>query len=352
MKSFIAGALALLVAVACATVALAQEQQPENIALDNSDAVARKLFSMLVERQVGAPVPPDRFWAYELDLNLDGFSEIYGFVDQPNCDGTKCGLFLFVLEGGDYREALGDIPGARLTDPTKVFLGTYKRNGFLELQLGDTTAGWNGQTYVDAATFTGTALDGAAFLQACRKSRTNEVQQDGEADAVANECQCRFDRLQAIGFSQAHLDAYATYLDTYDGPENDSGWDTALVDAGDVDTGCDVAAGKTQWQPSGISHGEQQQTERLDFDGFIDACKGEDWILTHRKTGSPDRGLGLCGCLARELPTYGVDQDQMDLLTRYYAGDVSDTDVDQQYADLLNSHDAASEACLQSFPPK
>jgi hypothetical protein len=350
MKSFIAGALALLVAVACGTVASAQEQQPANIALDNSDAVARKLFSVLVERQIGAPVAPDRFWAYEVDFNLDGFSEIYGFVDQPNCDGVQCGLFLFVLEGGDYREALGDIQGARLTDPTKVFLGAFKRNGFLELQLGDTLAGWNGQTYVDTAAFTGTTLDGTAFLPACSKSLANEVQQEGEADAAANACQCRFDRLQAIGFSQAQIDAYAAYIAP--APEGSPAWDDAFTAAGDVETGCDVAAGKTQWQPSSIQHGDQEQTERLDFDGFIDACKGEEWIVGQRKIGSADRALGLCGCLARELPTYGVRQDGMDLLTRYYAGEVSDTDVDQQDASILESHDAASEACLQPFPEK
>ncbi|TIW85019.1 MAG: hypothetical protein E5V51_17320, partial [Mesorhizobium sp.] len=61
---------------------------------------------------------------------------------------------------------------------------------------------------------------------------------------------------------------------------------------------------------------------------------------------------GLCGCLARELPTQGVTQTGMDLLTQYYRDEISDADIDAQDSELLAAHDKASDACLAQFPAK
>jgi hypothetical protein len=338
---------------ACLGAARAQ-QQPENIPQENSDAVARAMAGGLLERQTGAAVPADKFWAYEVDFNLDGLSEIYAYVADPACDGVKCGLFLFVLEGDGYREVLGDIPGARLTPPDRVALGAFKRNGFIDLQLDQKLFGWTGDHYADVSTFPATSLDGAAFIAACQKSKSNEQPEDGEAERVAGECQCQFNRFQAIGFTQVDLDQYAASLgENFEYPSGgkEKAWQAVTTNASDAATGCDVVSGKSQWQPAYVNHGDQQQ-QRLDFNGFIAACPTQDFILTNHKVGSPDRALSLCGCLAREMPTQGVTQEGLDLLTRYYRNEISDADVEAQDADVLAFHDKASEACLSQFPAK
>jgi hypothetical protein len=329
-------------------------QLPVNIPKANSNAIARKLAAGLIERQTGAAVPAAKLWAYEADFNLDGFSELYVYVEAPDCDGVKCGIFVFVLEGDSYREVLGDIPGARLTASDRVGLGAFKRNGFIDLQFDQTLTSWTGDHYAVSSSFPATSLDGTAFMAACRKNKTSDPPEDGEAERVTGECQCQFNRFQAIGFTQADLDTYAaSFAEDFAYPKGDKekAWLATLKTAEDVGTGCDIISGKSQWQPAYFNHGDQQQ-EKLDFDGFLDACPAQNFILSNRKVGSPDRALGLCGCLAREIPTYGVSQDGLDLLTQYYRDEISDADVDAADAGLLTSHDKASDACLAQFPAK
>jgi len=346
MRSFFAWAMALALLCAAGQDAAAQDQV--TVAMQNSDAVARKLFSDLVARQIGAPVAADKFWAYEVDFNLDGFSEIYGFVDEAGCDGVKCGLFLFVLQGDGYRELLGELAGARLTDPAKVSLGNFKRSGFIDLQLDGRIVSWDGQRYVDAGTFPATQLDAAVYLDACAKANPDDAV---PADAVSGSpCQCRFERFQAIGFTQDQLD-HVVEGDYSDG-DDPNAYSRMYATISDVVIGCEISMGRAQWQPAYFTHGDKEQTQVLTFDAFIDTCKGQEWVVDQRKIGSPDRAEGLCGCLARELPTYGVTQGQLDLVTGYYAGVASENDLDADAPDLLDSHDAASEACLQQFPSK
>jgi hypothetical protein len=356
MRLFSMRATVFALTLACTGIAAAfAQQQPENIPQENSDAIARKLAAGLIERQTGAAVPADKLAAYEADFNLDGFSEIYVYVEAPDCDGVKCGIFVFVLEGDSYREVLGDIPGARLTATDRVGLGAFKRNDFIDLQFDQTLTGWTGEHYAVSSSFPATSLDGTAFMAACRESKTSDLPVDGKAaERVTGECQCQFNRFQAIGFAQAELDAYtASFAEDFEYPKGDKekAWLATLKTAEDIVTGCDIVSGKSQWQPAYFKHGDQQQ-EKLDFDGFLDACPAQNFILTNRKVGSPDRALGLCGCLAREIPTYGVGQDGLDLLTQYYRDEISDADVDAANAGLLTSHDKASDACLAQFPAK
>ncbi|QKD04222.1 hypothetical protein [Mesorhizobium loti] len=356
MRPFWRPATAFALALLCVWqgVAHAQQQQPENIPQENSDSVARAMAGGLLERQTGAAVPADKFWAYEVDFNLDGLSEIYAYVADPACDGVKCGLFLFVLEGDTYREVLSDIPGARLAAPDKVSLGTFKRHGFFDLQLDQRVLGWTGDRYADASTFPATLLDGTVFMAACKKSKSSEQPEEGEAEKIAEACQCQINRFQTIGFSQAELDQYSASLgENFEYPSGgkDKAWQAVATSGSDVATGCDVASGKSQWPSASLSHGDQPQ-QKLNFDGFLGACPTQDFILTNHKTGSHDRALALCGCLAREIPTYGVSQEGLDLLAQYYRDELSDADLEAQDADLLTSHDKASEACLSQFPAK
>ncbi|WP_244497957.1 hypothetical protein [Mesorhizobium sp. Root695] len=332
----------------------AAQQQPENIPWQNSMAIAQKMATVLLERQTGSKGLPLTSFAIEVDLNLDGFPEIFAYRYAPGCDGTNCGNFLFVLEGDSYQEVLGDIPGARLVPQDKIGLSAFKRNGFLDIQSDQMTIGWDGKRYLDASSFPASSLDGAAFLAACQKSKSNEQPADGEAERVSAECQCQFNRLQAIGFTQPDLDMYtASLAENFEYPTGEE-WTALLAvqnSAKDVATGCDVASGKSQWPPAYFNHGDQPQ-QKLDFDAFLDACPAQTFILTNHKIGSPDRALSLCGCLAREMPTQGISQEGLDLMAQYYREEISDADVEAQDVDVLTFHDKASEACLSQFPAK
>ncbi|UVK47597.1 hypothetical protein BPNPMPFG_000435 [Mesorhizobium sp. AR07] len=317
-------------------------------------AIARKMAAILLERQTGSKDLPPTSFAVEVDLNLDGFPEIFAYRYAPDCDGIHCGNFLFVLEGDSYQEVLGDIPGARLVPPDKIGLSAFKRNGFLDIQSDQMTIGWDGKRYVDASTFPASSLDGAAFLAACQKSKSSEQPAEGEAERVSAACQCQFNRFQATSFTQPDLDMYTASLgENFEYPTGgkEIAWQALLKNAEDVGTGCDVASGKSQWPPAYFNHGDQAQ-QKLNFDGFLDACPAQDFILTNHKIGSPDRALGLCGCLAREMPTQGISQEGLDLLAQYYRNEISDADVEAQDADALIFHDKASEACLSQFPGK
>ncbi|MBZ9676738.1 hypothetical protein [Mesorhizobium sp. ES1-1] len=311
-------------------------------------AIARKMAATLLERQTGSKGLPLASFAVEVDLNHDGFPEIFASIPTPNCDGIHCGNFLFVLEGDSYHEVLGDIPGARLVPQDKIGLGAFKRNGFLDIQTDQMTIGWDGTRYVDASTFPASSLDGTAFVAACQASKSSE------GDAASAQCQCQFNRFQAIGLTQADLDTYTASLGEnfqYPTGEKEASWQALEKNAADTSTGCEVASGKTQWSTAYFNHGDQPQ-QKLNFEDFLDACPAEDFILTNHRIGTPDRALGLCGCLAREMPTQGIGQEGLDLLARYYRNEISDADLEAQDADLLTLHDKASDACLGQFPAK
>jgi len=347
-------AFALALQCACLGGTHAQ-QQPENIPWENSMAIARKMAAGLLERQTGSKGFPLTSFAVEADLNHDAFPEIFAYRYTPGCDGIHCGNFLFVLEGDSYREVLGDIPGARLVPQDKIALSPFKRNGFLDIQSDQMTITWDGKRYVDASTVRASSLDGAAFVSACQKNKLIQQSLQNETEQVRAACQCQFNRFQTVGFTQADLNAYTASLlgEDFDYPlgDKEDAWLNLSKSAQDVATGCDVAGGKSEWSQGYFNHGDQTQ-QKLNFDGFLDACPAQDFILANRKVGSPDRALGLCGCLAREMPTQGVTQEGLDLLTRYYRDEVSDADIEAQDADLLTFHDKASEACLSEFPAK
>lgn len=355
MRLFSRPATAFAVALPWAYLGVAHaQQQPENIPWENSMAIAQKMATVLLERQTGSKGLPLTSFAVEVDLNLDGFPEIFAYRYAPGCDGTNCGNFLFVLEGDSYHEVLADIPGARLVPQDKIGLSTFKRNGFLDIQSDQMTIGWDGKRYVDASTFPASSLDGAAFLAACEKSKSSEQPAEGEAERVSAACQCQFNRFQVTSFTQADLDMYTASLgENFEYPTGgkEIAWQALLKNAEDVGTGCDVASGKSQWPQAYFNHGDQPP-QKLHFDSFLEACPVQDFILTNHKIGSPDRALGLCGCLAREMPTQGISQAGLDLLTRYYRNEISDADIDAQDADVLAFHDKASEACLSQFPAK
>ncbi|MFC3322750.1 hypothetical protein [Mesorhizobium cantuariense] len=333
---------------------VAAQRQPENIPWENSMAIVWKMATVLLERQTGSKGLPPTSFAVEVDLNLDGFPEIFAYRHAPGCDGIHCGNFLFVLEGDSYHEVLGDIPGARLVPQDKIGLSAFKRNGFLDMQSDQITIGWDGKRYVEASSFPASSLDGDAFVAACRKSKSNEQPAEGEAERVGAECQCQFNRFQVTSFTQADLDMFTASLgENFDYPAGgkEIAWQALLKNAEDVGTSCDVASGKSQWPPAYFNHGDQPQ-QKLTFDGFLDACPAQDFILTNHKIGSPDRALSLCGCLAREMPTQGIGQEGLDLVAQYYRNEISDADIEAQDADALTFHDKASEACLSQFPGK
>ncbi|WP_292866907.1 hypothetical protein [Mesorhizobium sp.] len=348
-----AALFALALALTSLGIAAAQ-QQPENIPWENSMAIAQKMAMGLLERQTGSKGSPQTSVAIEVDLNLDGTPEIFAYRYVAGCDGINCGNFLFVLEGDSYHEVLGDVPGARLAPQDKISRSSFKRNGFFDIQLDKMTIGWDGKRYVDASTFPVSSLDGAAFVAACQKSKLGEQPSQSDTEQAGAACQCQLNRFQTTGLQQADLDTYTASLgENFEYPmgAKQKAWLDLSKAAQDVATGCDVASGKTQWPPAYLNHGDQPQ-QKLNFDGFLDACPAQDFILTNHKTGSPDRALALCGCLAREIPTYGVSQEALDLLARYYRDEISDADLEAQDADLLTAHDKASEACLSQFPAK
>jgi hypothetical protein len=313
-------------------------------------AIAKKMATGLLDRQTGVKGLPLTSFAIDVDLNLDGFPEIFAYRYQPGCDGTTCGNFLFVLEGDSYREVLGDIPGARLVPQDKISLSTFKRNRYFDIQSDQLTIGWNGERYADISTLPITSLNRDTFIAACEKSKVSEPPEEGEAERAATDCQCQFNRLQAVGFSQADLDLYAASLAknfVYPTGDKEAAWQTLSGNAYDVAIGCEVASGRSQWPQAYINHGDQPP-QKLDFDAFLDACPARDFILSNRKIGTPDRALGLCGCLAREMPTQGMTQAGLDLVTRYYRDEISDSDTEAE--DALAMHDKASEACLTLFP--
>ncbi|TPN01159.1 hypothetical protein [Mesorhizobium sp. B2-1-3A] len=318
-------------------------------------AIAQKMAMSLLERQTGSKGLPLASFAIEVDLNLDGLPEIFAYRYAPDCDGVNCGNFLFVLEGDSYQEVLGGIPGARLMPQDKIALSPFKRSGFFDIQSDKMTIGWDGTHYVDAATFPASSLNGTAFVSACQENKLSQQSLKGETEQVSAACQCQINRFQTLGFTQADLDAYTASMvgQDFEYPKGDkeNAWLTLTRNAQDIATGCDVASGKSQWPPAYFNHGDQPQ-QKLDFNGFLDACPTQDFILTNHKIGSPDRALGLCGCLAREIPTYGVSQEGLDLLAQYYRDEISDSDLEAQDADLLTAHDKASEACLSQFPAK
>jgi hypothetical protein len=78
----------------------------------------------------------------------------------------------------------------------------------------------------------------------------------------------------------------------------------------------------------------------------------QDWVIGAHGVGSSDRALGLCGCLGRKLAATGFDQGKLDALTRFYAGELGETELDAIDTTVLVANDSESSACLKELPAR
>ena len=321
----------------------------------NRQAIVNAIGQRLLERQVGSRVPATEIEAQEVDLNFDRLPEIYVYRKVPDCDGVACGNFFFALLGDGFRDVLAEIPGARLWPEDSISLGIYKRQRYIDLQVGDATYGWAGDHYAEAAGFPSSTLNGDAYVAACKADA-----EEGNPDAAAGEadanCACRMKRFEALNLTQNEVDRMTrTILRT--GTEEDKAFDaTATADwwnlGSDVAQGCGVEAGTTTWPSAFFTEDLPPQPALERLPEFVEACSAQPWVVSAKKVGTPDRALAFCGCLAREIPVGGASQEQADDLTRYFRDEIGDAELDEADANTLVIQDTASETCLTALPPR
>ena len=213
-------------------------------------------------------------------------------------------------------EVLGDIPGARLVPQDKIGLSAFKRNGFLDIQSDQMTIGWDGDALCRSSTFPASSLDGAAFVAACQKSKIERTARRGRSRAreraIANASSTGFRRSASRRPTSTVCGLAGREFRLSHGRQGECLAGRCQECRRTSATGCDVASGKSQWPPAYFNHGDQPQ-QKLDFDGFLDACPARISSSPTTRSARRTARSALCGCLAREMPTQGVSQAGLDL---------------------------------------
>jgi len=357
MKSLVLCALSLL-----ATLHGALAQDADEMLYANWDRIAHALAGPLLDRETGGPVPDSEFVAGLVDLNYDGQAEVLAFRDPATCSGSLCGQFAFALTGDGFVQVLPAIDAIRVSPSMDVGLGSFKRGGYIDMRYGSASLSWNGSAYVESSTLPAPTLDGTRFLPACAGLDANDwaFESAGVSTGQGREetCGCFLEQAGAVGFDQAGLDRYVDYLGTLEtGTPQES--DTAFTAVGqsyntidDIFRGCLVSKGWTTWTGVLSEYDEKEPQQPLEAAPFIRTCEAQDWLTGHRKVGTPDRALAMCGCLMRKLAARGYDQAALDGVQRFYAAEIGEDELVAIRAEALNETDGDLDMCLGRLPAR
>ena len=106
------------------------------------------------------------------------------------------------------------------------------------------------------------------------------------------------------------------------------------------------------WGSGAGRHRRTRTAEPAGFDAFLQTCSVQDWLIANRGIGTADRALGLCGCLGRKLAAKSFDQPMLDALTRFYGGEIGETELDEINNAVLPVNDSEANACLSEMPKR
>lgn len=327
------------------------------LALEGTSSIEKIVARKLLEREAGQPVAADTILIEAHDLNADGFTEIFVSTEDPKlCPSKPCRVRLYSLIGDNYVDLLAGTEAFSIVPPDTVILNARRRNGFPELHFGPIVAVLEGRRYVDVAQIRPTSLDATAFNAACARSgelRTHFEEQGAEAEAGQNAaCGCIAQGFDRWGMTQSDLDSYAMQIG---GGLNDQEETAVSKDEAEriLIAGTEIHDACLREQGLGFApEFPELATPDRSIDGlpFFETCAAQNWIRAHDKIGSEDRAFAYCACLAGSFADAGLEQADVDGLTKLFNGEISDGALNESRPDAIDISDTESERCLGAMP--
>mgnify|MGYP001186293391 CR=1 FL=1 len=286
-----------------------------------------------------------------IDVDLDGHNEI--LAHASGC--ADCPDAIFALADKQYRNLLTGIEGRDLT------LLDQKRNGYRDLKLDGRVLTWDGERYVKEETLPRHGLDSTDFIPLCTENVLFRLEEDGprNANEDAAICGCIATRIGELGFNQTDLDAYNRYIlrGAREGWDIETDFSQDLNDElQDIEQGCYIQHGWADGFPLGpqmyttwsedYSMEVRRPENPLSFGQFVTACADQQWVAISSGVGSPDRALGVCGCLAERLAMAQAEQAHLDLLKGVYDESLSENEADQISEGLTQFNDEQAAWCV------
>lgn len=346
---------AVLVALAVPASASAGSRFGPNV-LENRNRIATAMLGALRDGADRSSRTGARF----ADINLDGYWEIV--ADGGDC--ADCAPAVFMLLDGRYADLLAGVVSGG-AGPMQVLDETTK--GYRDLRLGTRLLAWDGGSYVDVSG-RAAALEVDGFVSACSRAGEYGYYAHGDDAAAVSEamCACVGARIAAMGFVQADLDGYRRLLEAR---KADEGIDTASLGAlgqelSMMAAGCAVRNDHNGMLPvapqmyatwtenygelvgnpyySGDPLGPENP---LDYDRLVRACAASEDVRGSQRIATPDRALGVCGCLAERLSMAGAQQKHLDAVAGLYDYSVSEEAANQVEEGLVEFNDREANWC-------
>ncbi len=298
-----------------------------------------------VATTLGLPEPQE---VATIDLDNDGFPELLGVGEG--------GARVFRLDAKAWRDiANGQFPAVRSLG--ELTFSERRFNGMPLISVGGATFAVSGGNYKPLDSIAPASFDLGAFQAACEKSQDISMAlEDNNAPAsdAASFCTCIGGAWQARNPDQSYFDTYVRELGgDYRNTDRDdrAKADTliSLIDEGLYD--CKATRG---WSvepplPSGqpMFDGKPQPDSVA---GFVDACRAQDWLIAGKSVGTPDRALGLCGCVAGSLALNGMSGKGFEMIAALYSGERSENEINEEDPSAVAASDEVAGACVKALP--
>lgn len=308
-------------------------------------AAPESVIARHVATTLGLPEPQE---VATIDLDNDGFPELLGVGEG--------GARIFRLDAKAWRDiANGQFPAVRSLG--ELTFSERRFNGMPVIAAGGTKFAMSGGNYQPLESIAPATFDLGAFEAACEKSQDiSMVLEDNGAPAseAAPFCACVGGAWQARNPEPSLFDTYVRELggeyrntDRDDRAEADTLIN--LIDEGLAD--CKAARGWAMEPP--VPYGQPMFDGKPQPDslaGFINACRAQDWLIADKSVGTPDRALGLCGCVAGSLALNGMSGKGFEMIAALYSGERSENEINEEDPSAVAASDEVAGACVKALP--
>jgi hypothetical protein len=308
-------------------------------------AAPESVMARRVATTLGLPEPQE---VATIDLDNDGFPELLGVGEG--------GARVFRLDAKAWRDiANGQFPAVRSLGELTFLERRF--NGMPVISAGGTQFALFGGNYQPLDAITPATYDLGAFQAACEKSQDiSMVLEDNGAPAseAAPFCACIGGAWLARNPEQSFFDTYVRELGgEYRNTDRD---DRAEADTliSLIDEGLYDCRAKNKWTveppyPFGqpMFNGKPQPDSAA---SFVEACRVQDWLIADKAVGTPDRTLGLCGCVAGSLALNGMSGKGFEMIAALYSGERSENEINEEDPSAVAASDEVAGACVKALP--
>lgn len=279
-----------------------------------------------------------------LDVNEDTIGDILVYPLNPKlCGEPTCEPRLYSFVNDRYHERIAGLGDDIKVFPTNIEMSPWRYGIYRTLKFDGSVLYWDGSGhFAKMYSVAPSTIDNGAFFAACSASTKliEEARTVGVADPAAaakDFCGCVAYQLTQRQIDQKGIDRLAKDLD-------DSASYRLKSLYSESDEACRIINFWRPWPQPGTFPARNNDTG-----AFYDACSRQEWVIDSSRVGSPHRAMALCGCVAEGLATSGLPQTSIDFLAQLYRDEITEEEIAEQDADVVQAGDTLSETCINQL---